>query len=233
MESKTRFETLGGNMQIEVSDDCRFGEDALLLAEFTNVRSSDKICDLGTGCGILPLLWCRDHPGLFVQALEIQPEAAAMARFSVNRCGLSDSIAIHTADLRNWREVIPPGSQDIVTMNPPYFPAGTGNVSKSKAARIARHEGIGCTLGDAADAAYGLLRSGGRFCLCHRPERLCDVVIVLRNAGLEPKRMQLVQIRCDTPPWLLLCEARKGAKPGLTVLPPLIQKNTDSNQSVK
>ena len=66
------------------------------------------------------------------------------------------------------------------------------------------------------------LRYGGRFCLCHRPERLADVICALREAGLEPKRLRLVQQRPASAPWLLLAEGRRGGKPGLRVEPPLI-----------
>lgn len=225
------LESLGEGITIEVSRDFSFGEDALLLARFAAPRAADRVCDLGTGCGILPLVWCRDCPDLRVEALEIQPEAADMARRSAKRCGFSENIHIYTADLRCWREALSPGSQDLVTMNPPYFAANTGGVSLSEAQRVARHEGVGCTLTEIAKAAGGLLRHGGRFCLCHRPERLCDVLEKLRAAGLEPKRLRFVQANAGSAPWLFLCEARKGGKPGLCVLSPFYQKDADGAPS--
>ena len=238
------WEPLGGGIGVELSGDCRFGADALLLARFSCPLSSRTAeekndtgtfrrperwaVDLGTGCGILPLLWCRENPDVRVEALEIQPEAAEMARRSVERSGLSGRIRVQTGDLRRWREWLEPGSRDLAAMNPPYFRAGSGGASLSRAARISRHEEPspqrpGCTLADAAEAAAGLLRPGGRFCLCHRPERLADVLAALRAAGLEPKRLRFVQAGAESAPWLLLCEGRKGGRPGLTVEPPLVE----------
>lgn len=227
----SRFEYLGNNISVEVTRECTFGEDALLLAQFAEPHPGDRVCDLGTGCGILPLLWCRDHPELKITAVEIQPTAAEMARRSVQRCGLSDTIQIYNADLRFWREIFPPESQNLVTMNPPYFAVRTGEISQSEALRIARHEGVGCNLAEYTDAAHGLLRNGGRFCLCHRPERLCDVLEALRSAGLEPKRLRFIQADAQTAPWLFLCEAKKGGKPGLEIRPPFCQKNADGSLS--
>ncbi len=184
--------------------------------------------DLGTGCGILPVLWCRDNPCLRVEALEIQPEAAELARRSAADSGFSDRIRVHTADLRRWREWLEPASMDLVAVNPPYFPPQSGGVPAEEAVRIARHENTdparpGCSLRDAAAAAAGLLRSGGRFCLCHRPERLTDALTILREAGLEPKRLRFVHRNPGDAPWLFLCEGRRGGRPGLTLEPPSIQ----------
>ncbi len=227
MNQEHRCISLGDGLCVEVSPQHGFGEDALLLASFAGVRPQDSVCDLGTGCGILPLLWCRTPPFPTIHGVEIQYDAALMAQRSVERCGLGDHIVIHHADLRLWKEFLPPNAQDVVTMNPPYFAPGSGGVSLSPQAQLARHEGCGCSLSDIAKAACGLLRNGGRFCLCHRPERLCDLLATLRGCGLEPKRIQLVQSRPDTPAWLVLCEARKGGKPGLTMQPTLIQNKGD------
>lgn len=228
-----RWEALSDGWEIEVSDDFGFGADALHLARFSVPRAGERAVDLGTGCGILPLLWCRARPDLQVTALEIQPAAAAMARRSAARCGVSDRMTVLDADLRRWRMAMPPESQTLAAMNPPYFLPGSGKVSESPAARIARHETAdpdrpGCTLADAAHAAAGLLRRGGRFCLCHRPERLCDLLETLRAAELEPKRLVWVCARRNAAPWLVLCEAVRGARPGLRIEAPYIE--TDAGQ---
>lgn len=228
---ENRIEYLGNTITVEVSKDHTFGEDALLLAQFAAPHAANHVCDLGTGCGILPLLWCRELPSLQVAALEIQPEAAEMARRSVQRSGVTGNVRIYTADLRRWRDILSPESQDLVTMNPPYFAERTGGVSRSEAVRLARHEGVGCTMKDIVDAARSLLRSGGHFCLCHRPERLCDVFEALRSAELEPKRLRFIQADAGSAPWLFLCDAKKGGKPGLDILPPFYQKSSDGSPS--
>lgn len=222
MQSANRFEDIGNGVLVEVSDEHGFGEDALLLAQFTAPRPDENVCDLGTGCGIIPLWWCRSRPTPNVHAIELQQPAAHMAMRSVNRAHLQDRITIHHADLREWREILKPGSQDTVTMNPPYFAPGTGRVSSSKAVQISRHEGAGCTFSQAAKAAYGLLRNGGRFCICHKPERLCDILEILRASHLEPKRLRLIHNSQNRPAWLFLCEAHKNGSKGLHIMPPLI-----------
>lgn len=194
----------------------RFGTDALLLARFASPRPQDYACDLGSGCGVIPIAWlCLNGPKQ-CDAVELQPGAHRLLRNAVARQGLSDRIFPHCADLRRLEEVLPAGKYDLVAINPPYYPVGSGKPSASPALRAAREEGF-CTLDDAATAAARLLRVGGRFCLCHRPERLCDVVTALRKADLEPKRMRLVSHRQKAPPFLVLVEGRRGGRPSLTV----------------
>ena len=106
--------------------------------------------------------------------------------------------------------------------NPPYFPSAQGGVCADEARRIARHEDSPHALGELCLAAAQLLPHGGRFFLCHRPERLGDLIGALRAANLEPKRLQLVQHDAKSSPYLLLCEARKGGKPGLVFEPAFV-----------
>lgn len=219
-----RLVSLGNNVEIYTTSVHTFGSDAVLLAHFSAPRPGERVCDLGTGCGILPFLWCRGVADAItppIDAVELQPDAADLAQRSVAHNRLEERIRIISGDLRN-PALLPAGQYDRVTCNPPYFASGSGRESDSPARRIARYEGEQCTLDEVTTAAARLLRHGGRFCLCHRSERLCDVVGALRAAGLEPKRLQFVQQKAENAPWLLLCEARKGGKPGLDVLPPCI-----------
>lgn len=211
-------EQLGGGRHITVTDAYTFGHDALLLADFAEAKPHERVCDLGTGCGILPLLLCRTALPT-VDAVELQPEAAALARRNVEENGLADRVTVYEQD---WRALtLPVGTYDRVLCNPPYFPEGGGKLPPDPARSIARYE-QGDTLGDVTAVASRLLKNGGHFLLCHRPERLADVLSALRAAKLEPKRLQFVHTRADLPPFLLLCDAVRGAKPALRVLPPLI-----------
>jgi len=212
-----RFEDLGGGLLIEVSDDHTFGEDALRLAAFSAPRRGERVCELCAGCGVISLLWCRDTNPENVTAFEIQQQAADMARRSAAAACYDDRLNILAADLRMWRDYLPPGSQSMVAVNPPYFREGSGKVSANSVAGISRHEGIGCTLTDVAEAAAGLLKEGGRLDICHRPERLCDVMCALHAVRLEPKRIQFITGDNKSEPWLFLCEAVKGAAPGLRI----------------
>lgn len=83
-----RYEPLDGGMAVAVDDFCGFGADALFLARFASPRPGERVVDLGTGCGILPVLLLRDSAAAHVTGVEIQPAAAALARRSVARSGL-------------------------------------------------------------------------------------------------------------------------------------------------
>ncbi len=222
MGGELRLEEIGGGLAVEVSREHGFGMDAVLLAAFAAPKPDECACDLGTGCGIIPLLWCRRQPPIQIDALEIQLEAADMARRCVKSNRLESRITVHAADLRDWRAVLQPCAYDVVTMNPPYFARGSGGLSRSQAARIARHEGEGCSFSDVAGAAYGLIRPGGRFCFCHRPERLPYVLDVLKSAGLSPRRLGFVHATPQSKPSLFLCEAGRGSFDELKVLPPFL-----------
>ncbi len=209
-------EPLENGRFVLVDETCTFGTDAVLLSEFALAHTARRVCDLGTGCGILPLLWHTKPNGPTVDAVELSAHAAALARASVEQNGLSSSISVVEQD---WCTLsLPSDTYDLVTCNPPYFAAGTGKVCPDPDRRLARHEPAP-TLTDITPAAYRLLKSGGRFCLCHRPERVGDVLRILQDGGFSPARLQLVQARTDTAPFLLLCDAVKNGHNRLTVLP--------------
>lgn len=190
------------------------GEDALALGAFSTVRPRWRICDLGTGSGALLLLLARRDSTLALHGVELDPLSAQTARENLARNGLDGTI--HTGDLRE--SPFSPGVFDLAVSNPPYFPVGAGTPGSP-----ARSE-IHCSLEELCQAAARLVRSGGRFALCHRPERLTDLLCTLRACGLEPKRMQFAAHTADAPPSLVLVEAVRQGRPGLTVLPPLLRK---------
>ena len=211
-------EFLGNGVKLYTTRDYSFGTDAILLADFANPPVRGKACDLGTGCGIIPLLWARTSSMLTVSAVDIQEEAIRLMRRSVDESGLNHRIFPVCADLRHLNGVLENSSFDLVTMNPPYKMVGTGVGTDRIPRRIARFE-VFCTPEDMADAAFRLLKPNGRFCLCQRPERLPDVISALRTHGLEPKRFQMVSQVFGKEPFLFLMEARKNGRKGLRVLP--------------
>ncbi len=214
------FEKLNDDISVCVTPDHKFGTDAFLLADFANPRHKDKVCDLGTGCGIIPLYWCKRHIPAHIFAVDIQEKAIAQLKISLEKCGLSDKITPIHKDLKELCE-IEKGSLDIVSCNPPYFADSAGIISESKAEKIARHETL-CTIYDVCKTASSLLKFGGKLCICQRPERLCDVLEAMRQNKIEPKLLRFVQQRADTAPWLFLIEGKKGGKPFLQVSKPLI-----------
>ncbi len=217
------LEPLARGVSVIVGNGHTFSTDTLLLAAFSMPRPGEVCADFGTGCGAIPLLWCaRAKPG-FVYGVELQREACGMARRSVERNGLAGRIGVVECDIRRLREerALPAGGLDRIACNPPYKPLGAGAESAAESCRIARHEAA-CTFAEIAAAASYFLRWGGRFFCCMRPERLCDTLFALREAGLEPKRLRFVQQRAQAAPFLFLLQAGRGGRPGLTVGPALL-----------
>lgn len=227
-----QWENLSDSIRIAIDDTHRFGTDAFLLEHFAAARGIDAVCDLCAGCGIIGLLMLRrQRPPQSITAVEIAPDAVALMRETVAASSLADFSPVQ-GDLREIRSLLPAHSFRLVTCNPPYFPAGTGYLCPEDSRRRARHEQQeSCTVEEVCSAAAWLLQYGGRFCLCQRPERLTDVLSAMRTAGLEPKRLRWVQQRPEKAPWLFLAEGKAGAKPGLSVEPPLIVENADGNYS--
>lgn len=218
-------EALGGGLFLSVDGEHRFGLDAFLLARFAAPRRGDRVADLGCGCGIVPFLLWRDFRPARVDGVELQPAAVRLFARSVARSGNPPLYPLE-ADLCRLEGLLPAGAFDLVTCNPPYFRADSGPAGASASARLARQEGS-CTLEEVCRSAARLLRSGGRFCLCQRPQRLAEVFAALRGAGLEPKRLRLVGGRPGSAPWLVLAEGRKGSRPSLQVEGCLYTQGTD------
>ncbi len=217
---KNKFERLSDNIYIEVSAEHTFGTDALLLAYFADPKNNDKALDMGTGCGIIPFLWLRNPAQSTVHCLDIQQNAIEQVKRSMERNKLQGRLIPHLCDLREIRSAFDAEVFSLVTMNPPYKPVGTGIESKNDSAKIARHE-ICCNIEDAVKAAAYLLKFGGRFCMCHRPERLADAVCIMRKYSLEPKRLRFVVDKTGQEPFLFLIEGKKNSKPFLRIEPQL------------
>ena len=183
------------------------GGDALALGRFASVKDGQRICDLGTGSGVLLLLLAARSQNLSLFAVERDFLSAQTARQNLDRNNLQGTV--HTGDLR--QVPFPAGSFDLVVSNPPYFPVGSG--ADGGPFRTEQF----CSLEQLCQTAARLLRNGGRFALCHRPERMVDVFCSLRACGLEPKRLKLVRHTPNHPPSLLLVEAIRQGKPGLQV----------------
>ena len=198
-----------------------FGMDAVLLSGFARVKAGERVLDLGTGTGIIPILLRGKTPGRNFTGLEIQEESADMARRSVAYNHLEDSISIVTGDIREAAALFRAASFDVVTSNPPYMTDSHGLVNPDLPKAIARHELL-CSLEDVVRGAAGVLRPGGRFYLVHRPFRLAEIMTVLVRYRLEPKRMRLVYPFVDKEPNMVLLEAVQGGNSRITVEKPLI-----------
>lgn len=198
-----------------------FGMDAVLLTGFAHAGKTDRLLDLGTGTGIIPILMEAKYHCAHLTGLEIQPESADMAARSVELNGLSDRIDIVTGDIKEADFLFPSASFDCITCNPPYMIGSHGIANPDEPKAIARHELL-CTFEDVALQTAKLLKPEGHFFLVHRPFRLAEILTTLVRHRLEPKRMQLVYPYVDREPNMVLIEAVRGGKPRMTVERPLI-----------
>jgi tRNA1(Val) A37 N6-methylase TrmN6 len=214
-----------GKFEILVRRDHTFGTDAVLLADFAGKHRSKKACDIGTGCGIIPLLLLKNNSAAEVHGVELQPAAAEIAKQNAVLNGVEAVFSVHNVDMKEVKGNLPHAEFDLVTCNPPYKVDGGGNQNLTEAQRIARHE-VKCVFSDVVAAAKHLLKFGGRLCICHRPERLADIMCDMREHGIEPKVMREVIQREGKEPWLVLVEGKLGGNRGMQVLAPLyVEKN--------
>ncbi|MEE1186069.1 MAG: tRNA1(Val) (adenine(37)-N6)-methyltransferase [Acutalibacteraceae bacterium] len=216
-----KLQPIGGNLEIFVSKEHRYGTDAVMLSYFSKVKSKDKVCELGTGCGIISLLLSREQKPQIL-AVDIQQNAIDLVQKSIEYNKLNNITPL-CADLKTLK-----GKQDfdVVIMNPPYKKANAGLHSDNDSIKIARSE-IMCNLSDIIDCADRLLKYSGRLCMCQRPERMTDLICAMRDKKIEPKRVRFVHIRDNKEPMLVLVEGIKGASSGLKAEPPLIIEKHD------
>ena len=198
-----------------------FGMDAVLLSGFASVKPGERALDLGTGTGIIPLLLSAKTKGDHFTGLEIQTEIMKMAQRSVALNGLEKKIDIIQGDIKEASRIFGAASFDVVTSNPPYMNDAHGLKNPGDVKAISRHEVL-CTLEDVVREGTKALKPGGRFYMVHRPHRLAEIITVMRQYKLEPKRMRLVYPYVDREPNMVLIEACRGGRPRITVEKPLI-----------
>ena len=198
-----------------------FGMDAVLLSGFARVKPAEKVLDLGTGTGIIPILLEAKTDGEHFTGLEIQPESADMASRSVTYNDLQDKIDIVVGDIKDASQRFGASSFDVITTNPPYMIGQHGIKNDQDAKAIARHE-ILCDLDDILRESAKMLKPSGRFYMVHRPFRLAEIFSKMIEYRIEPKRMQLVYPFADKEPNMVLIEGLRGGKSRITVEKPLI-----------
>lgn len=222
------WEPLGRELRVLVSAAHRFSTDSLLLADFSLPKPRTHCADLGSGCGVIPLLWAYRAAPASVLALELQPDAARLAAASAGANGLS--VRVVCGDLRDYRVHLPHQGLDLIACNPPYFSPGRGQPPGSESRSLARH-GQALPLALLAEAARFALKTGGRLCFCLPARRLTEAMVTMRGWQLEPKRLRLVQARPEKEPYLLLMECRRGGRPGVEVGLPLVIQREDGGPS--
>jgi len=197
----------------------RFSIDAILLSQFVTVKPGDVVVDLGTGCGVIPLILLLTKPFRFAFGLEIQKELALQAGRNIRLNRLEDRMEVILGDIRH-----PPmarGSADVVTCNPPYRKVKSGRINPDPRRAIARHELL-ASIDDILRAAAALLRKKGRLALIYPALRLVDILVRLRRFNLEPKKIRINYPGLESSAKLALIEASLSARPGLEICPPLL-----------
>ena len=220
------------NSKIKVIQDKEkfcFGIDAVLLAHFARCKGKIRMADLGTGTGIIPLLFSYLNSEAKIDALEIQAEAAQR---SVCLNNLQERIKIHKGDIKNPFAFLKKNTYDLVTSNPPYIKTDSGTHNKDDAKSIARHE-ILCTLDDVCRCASDLLKSKGKFCMIHKPQRLSEIFDSLKKYCLEPKEIQFVQPSRNREPNMVMIKAVKNAARETRILPALCVYDDENKRTAE
>lgn len=219
---------IGGYRIIQSKDGFCFGSDAVLLAKFAKFKKGDKVLDLCTGTGIIPVLcWALNHLGS-VDAVEILPHIADMAQRTMRLNNLENNISVQNADLKDAVEIYGKRVFDAVTCNPPYMNRGGGIVNPKDFLAIARHE-ICCCLDDVVRVSSLLLKPYGKLFMVHRADRLCDVITSFRKYNIEPKRLTFVHANHKSSPNLILVEGSLYGKVQLKVTPPVFMYDEYGN----
>ena len=210
----------------------RFSVDPLLLADFAGVGKGERVADLGTGCGIIPMLLARRDPLAVITGVEFQDCMAQMAQRNVLANGLSGSIDIVAADVNSLKARFPVSSFDLVVSNPPYRRPGTGKVSPRAGRDGARHETT-ATLADFLAAAKYLVKESGRICFIYHTCRLAELMAQAAQQKLAPLRLRMVHGNCAAPARMFLVELMKGRNGELQVEPPLMVRDEDGRYSAE
>jgi tRNA1Val (adenine37-N6)-methyltransferase len=225
------------NGKIRITQDragYRFSIDAVLLAYFADPRSGDIVLDLGTGCGIIPLILAYRQPQIAIYGVEVQTELAGLAVSNVRENRLEDRITVFCTDMKLLRPAVTAGPVDLVVCNPPFRRQGSGRINPDAQRAVARHE-IKANLGDIIQTSHRMLRTAGRLVLIYTAGRLTDILSRMRTDGIEPKFIRMIHSRQDTEAALTLIEGVKGGRPDLKIAPPLIlyDKKNDYTDEVE
>jgi len=199
----------------------RFSIDAILLAAFVRPEKNDRIVDLGTGCGIIPLILTQRYPGIRVYGIEIQEQLAALANLNIKENQRDDRITILRADMKDLKPDMLSGPANMVVSNPPYRKFDSGRINPDPQKAVARHE-IKADLNDLLQSAVRLLNISGKFFAVYPAWRMVDLLAGMRAHGIEPKYIRMVHSKKHEDAELILVKGVKGSRPGLKTGPPLV-----------
>ncbi len=222
LKTDEKLEDLGeyGLKIIQAKNVYRFTQDAILLVKFVQLKNNERIIDLGSGSGIIPILLSYRKKGLSVYGIEIQEELANMSKRSVKLNKLEEIIHIIHEDIKNIRNIFESNQFDVVISNPPYISLGKGVIGTVNSRSIARHE-LKCNMEDIVSQSNYLLKNKGRIYLIYKSSRLVDLMIILRKYSIEPKVVRFIHFEKKRNAELFLIEGIKGGKKELKVKKPI------------
>lgn len=206
----------------------RFSIDAVLLAYYARPRPGDKVLDLGTGCGVIPLILAYRNPKIQIHGIEVQEELAALATLNVKENCMDGCITILCRDMKALQQDMISGPVDLVVSNPPYRKPKSGRINPDLQRAVARHE-IKVSLYDVVETARRMLRISGRFVTIYLAERMTDILTQMRSSDIEPKFLRMIHSGRNTEAKLILVEGVKGGRPGTKIGPPLIIYREDGS----
>ena len=204
-----------------------FGMDSVLLSDFAkNMKNNSTVLDLGTGTGIIPILLCGKTNLKKVVGIEIQQDVANMAKRSSQLNNLQDRFEVVNTNIIDLKNIYEKQSFDVIVTNPPYKKENTGITNENEAKLISRHE-ITANLEDFISISKDLLKDKGEFYMVHRPERLVDILSLMRKYKIEPKILKFVSPNKNKEPNLILIKGIKNANSFLKVEKTLYVYNED------
>ena len=206
----------------------KFSTDSVILANFGHARPNDVYVDLCSGSGVVAILFSCKNNLKKAYALELQPQLADMAKRSIEYNDLKEKIEVINDDLSNLDKIFGCEKVDVITVNPPYNEVGETSATDEIA--IATHE-LKTNLETIAKMSARVLKFGGKFYMVHRADRLASIIYELKKYKLEPKVLRVVYPKANKEPNLILVEAKKGAKPGIKIMQPLILNNDDGTET--
>ncbi len=229
MSKFTRDSFFNGRIKVmQHKNGYRFSIDAVILGDYASKRPVKKLLDLGTGCGIIPLIILWNMPQTVAVGVEIQKELADIARENVKANCLEDRITILCTDLKSLKRGKEEEPFDLIVSNPPYWRPGSGRINPNSQKAIARHE-IKAGLKDIVAAAKRMSGISSRFAMIYPAERLAALLSAMGQAGIEPKYLRMIHSKKDTDARLFIVEGVKGGRPGLKIDPPLVIYNKDGS----
>lgn len=198
----------------------RYSIDAVILSYLASCQTCHTVLDLGTGCGIIPMILAFRNPDLQITAIEIQDELANIASRNVTRNRMEDRIKVHCMDMKQMDMAITSRPVDMVVCNPPYRKMNSGRINPNRQRAVARHE-IMATLEDVIQAAKRFLKTAGVFMIIYPAQRLADLFLFMRKNSIEPKRLVNVHSTTDSEAELVVVKGTKGGRPGLKIDAPV------------